>query len=270
MGDGLRTAPGARLDWLVMTPHDDSDRTRHQPTSSENPPQVQESNFWTTGKGVLTIIGIAVAVTVVVIAFIVSTLDRDNEFGQEAVYSDQVTDSVCDLGGVALEGSIADTPDAEWVEHRGAWLPVSEDYGPGLYEAEGEFSCFEHSPRGMLFAASAYTGQLTNPSYWESEPDFFAGAYAEEHREQAVEVFTGVFADADTALGGFRLVHYDGDTAQIDMAVTSFDGSETSRTSVVLDMIWIEGDWYIDATDQEFGVTLTPIPDLIGYQHWSA
>lgn len=218
----------------------------------------------------LTIIGIAVAVTVVVIAFIVSTLDRDNEFGQEAVYSDQATDSVCGLGGVALEGSIADTPDAEWVQHRGAWLPVSEDYGPGLYEAEGEFSCFEHSPRGMLFAASAYTGQLTNPSYWESEPDFFAGAYAEEHREQAVEVFTGVFADADTALGGFRLVHHDGDTAQIDMAVTSFDGSETSRTSVVLDMIWTEGDWYIDATDQEFGVTLTPIPDLIGYQHWSA
>src|SRR5690625_7155462 len=135
-----------------MTPHDDSDRTRHRPTSSENPPQVQESNFWTTGKGVLTIIGIAVAVTVVVIAFIVSTLDRDNEFGQEAVYSDQATDSVCDLGGVVFEGSIADIPDYVWVENRGVWLQCSEDYVSGLYEAGGCVSCFVASYLVMLCA----------------------------------------------------------------------------------------------------------------------
>ena len=79
-----------------------------------------------------------------------------------------------------------------------------------------------------------------------------------------------MFAEADTALGGFRLVHYDGDTAQIDMAVTSFDGTETSRTSVVLDLVWDQGDWKIAATDAELGITLNPIPDLIGYQHWSA
>lgn len=248
----------------------DPGQARRQPTSSENPPQAQESNFWTTGKGVLTIIGIAVAATVVVIAFIFSTLDRDNEFGQPATYSNQPTDSVCDLGRVALEGSIADTPEADWVEYRGAWLPVSETYGPGLYETEGEFACFEHSPRGMLFAASAYTGQLTNPSYWEETPDVFAGDYAEEHRAAAAELFTTVFAEADTALGGFRLVDYDGDRAQIDMAVTSFDGSETSRTSIVLDMFWTEGDWYIDATDPELAITLSPLSDLIGYQHWSA
>ena len=256
----------------VMTTREsfDNSAARRQPTSSENPPQAQESNFWTTGKGVLTVIGIAVAATVVVIAFIVSTLDSDDEFGQPAVYSDEPTDSACGLGGVALEGSIAETPDAQWVEHGGAWLPVSETYGPGLYETEGQFACFEHSPRGMLFAASVYTGQLTNPSYWESEPDFFAGEYAKEHRAEAAEVFTKVFAAADTALGGFRLVHYDGDTAQIDMAVTSFDGAETSRTSVLLDMIWVDGDWFIDATDPALAITLTPLSDLIGYQHWSA
>ena len=177
---------------------------------------------------------------------------------------------MCDLGRVALEGSIADAPEADWVEYRGAWLPVSETYGPGLYETEGEFACFEHSPRGMLFAASAYTGQLTNPSYWEDTPDVFAGDNAEEHRAAAAELFTTVFAEADTALGGFRLVDYDGDRAQIDMAVTSFDGSETSRTSIVLDMIWTDGDWYIDATDPELAITLSPLSDLIGYQHWSA
>lgn len=244
--------------------------TRRQPTSAENPPQVQESNFWTTGKGVLTIIGIAVAATVIVIALIFSTLDRDNEFGQPAVYTDEQTDSVCGLGGVAREGSIADTPEADWVEHRGAWLPTSATYGPGLYASDGEFQCFEHSPRGMLFAASAYTGQLTNPSYWESEPDIFVGQYAAEHQTEAAELFTTVFSEADTALGGFRLVHYEGETAQIDMAVTSFDGSETSRTSVLLDMVWAEGDWRIAATDPELSIALTPLSDLIGYQPWSA
>ncbi|GAA4479884.1 hypothetical protein GCM10023190_23780 [Enteractinococcus fodinae] len=253
-----------------MTKRESTGSTRRQPTSSENPPQAQESNFWTTGKGVLTIIGIAVAATVVVMALIFSTLDRDNEFGQPAVYTDEQTDSVCGLGGVAREGSIADTPDAEWIEYRGAWLPTSETYGPGLYDTEGEFRCFERSPRGMLFAASAYTGQLTNPSYWEAEPEIFAGQYAAEHQEEATELFTTVFSEADTALGGFRLVHYDGETAQIDMAVTSFDGSETSRTSVVLDLVWADGDWHIDATEPELGITLTPLSDLIGYQHWSA
>jgi len=248
-----------------------SDSTpQRQPSSAQNPPQLQEANFWTTGKGVLTIIGIAVAATAVVITFIFSTLDNDNEFGQPATYSDVPTDSVCGLGGVALEGSIADTPDAQWVEYRGAWLPTSEEYGPGNVGSEGEFSCFEHSPRGMLFAASAYTGQLTNPAYWEGDLQIFAGQHAEAHLTEAQELFTTVFSEADTALGGFRLVNYDGQTAQIDMAVTSFDGSETSRTSVVLNMVWAQGDWKIDATDTELGISLDPLPDLIGYQHWSA
>ena len=244
-------------------------KPKHQPTSSENPPQLQESNFWTTGKGVLSIIGIAVAATAVVITFIFSMLSDDNEFGQTATYGDVPTDSVCGLGGVALQGSVADTPDAHWVEHRGAWLPTSEAYGPGNI-ADGEFSCFEHSPRGMLFAASAYTGQLTNPAYWEGELDVFAGEHADAHRAEAQKLFTTVFAEADTALGGFRMVDYDGETAQIDMAVTSFDGSETSRTSVVLDMVWAQGDWKIDASAPELGITLNPLPDLIGYQSWSA
>lgn len=227
----------------------------------------QQPNFWTTGKGVLSIIGIAVGITIVVTFFIISTLDRDHEFGQPADYLDQPTDSVCGLGGVALAGSIADTPDAEWITHRGVWLPVSETYGPGTID---EFGCFEHSPRGMLFAASAYAGQLANPGYWETTPEFFAGDHAAAHREAAAEVFTTVFAEADTSLGGFRMVHYTGDTAQIDMAVTSFDGTETSRTSILLDLIWADGDWHIDATEPELAITLTPLPDLIGYQHWSA
>ncbi len=248
----------------------DSDPPRRQPTSPENPPQLQESNFWTTGKGVLTIIGIAVAATALVMTFIFSTLSNDNEFGQPATYSQTPTDSVCGLGGVALEGSIADTPEADWVEHRGVWLPVSQTYGPGTYASDGQFSCFEHSPRGMLFAASAYTGQLTNPAYWDDAPAFFAGQHAQAHQSEAADLFTRVFSDADTALGGFRLVNYDGDTAQIDLAVTSFDGSETSRTSVLLDMVWADGDWNIDATNPELGITLTPLADLIGYQHWSA
>lgn len=261
-----------RLDWSSMTRREnfDHDRPQRQTTSSENPPQAQRSNFWTTGKGVLTILAIALGATAVVITFIVSTLDTEDEFGQDAVYTDQATDSVCDLGGVALEGSIADAPEAQWVEHQGAWLPVSDSYGPGEYAASQEFSCFEHSPRGMLFAASAYTGQLTNPNYWEGDLDFFAGEHADPHREEAKELFTSVFSEADSALGGFRLVNYDGDTAQIDMAVTSFDGDETSRTSVLLDLVWAEGDWHIDATEDELAIQLEPLTDLIGYQNWSA
>ncbi|HIY86768.1 MAG TPA: hypothetical protein H9822_10045 [Candidatus Yaniella excrementavium] len=244
--------------------------SRRQPTSSENPPQTQSSNFWTTGKGVLTIVAIALGITAVVMTFILSTLDDDTEFGQDAVYLDVPTDSVCDLGGVAHSGTIGDTPQADWVEYGGAWLPTSDQYGPGELESAGAFNCFEHSPRGMLFAASAYTGQLTNPDYWEDDLDFFAGEHAGAHQAEAEELFATVFTEADSALGGFRLVNYDADTAQIDMAVTSFDGAETSRTSVLLDMVWVDGDWYIDASDEDVGFTLEPLTDLIGYQNWSA
>lgn len=248
----------------------DHETPRRQPTSSENPPQAQPTNFWTTGKGVLTIVGIALGITAVVMTFILSTLEDETVYDQDAAYLDQPTESVCDLGGVALEGSIGEAPDASWVEHAGAWLPTSDQYGPGELASSGEFSCFEHSPRGMLFAASAYTGQLANPDYWEQDTEFFAGQHAEAHRAEAAEFFTTVFSDADSALGGFRLVNYDGKTAQIDMAVTSFDGAETSRTSVLLDMIWVDGDWYIDASAEELAVTLEPLSDLIGYQNWSA
>src|SRR5699024_7866138 len=127
-----------------------------------------------------------------------------------------------------------------------------------------------HSPRGMLFAASAYTGQLTNPSYWKDTPDVFAGDYAEEHRAEAADLFTTVFAEADTALGGFRLVDYDGDRAQIDMAVTSFDVSGPSRTSIMLDIYWTEGHSCIVATNSQLPTTLSPVAYLIGYQQLSA
>src|SRR5690625_1886982 len=89
----------------------DDQTSRYRPTSSENPPQLQASIFWTSAKGVLTILAIAVAATAVVIGLIVSTLDDDNAFGQPAVYTDETTDSACGFGRVALEGSIADTPE---------------------------------------------------------------------------------------------------------------------------------------------------------------
>src|SRR5699024_12074624 len=91
----------------------DDQPSRHQPTSSENPPQLQASNFWTSDKGVLTILAIAVAATAVVIGLIVSTLDEDNEFGQPAVYTDETTDYSCGFCWVVLEGSIDDTLGAE-------------------------------------------------------------------------------------------------------------------------------------------------------------
>src|SRR5699024_6480213 len=140
----------------------------------------------------------------------------------------------------------------------------------GELESAEAFNCFEHSPRGMLIAASAYTCQLTNPDYWEGDLDFFAGEHAEAHQAGAEELFATVITESDSALGGFRLVNYDARSAHIDMAVTSFDGAETSRTSVLLDMVWVDGDWYIDASYEDVGFTLEPLTDLIGYQNWSA
>src|SRR5699024_10497929 len=101
---------------------------------------IYRSDFWPTGRGLLTIIAIAIAATAVVIFFVLSTLQNDDDFSQPAVYKDEPTDSVCDLGGVSLQGSIADTPEAQWVDYHGVWLPTSSKYGPGNYAQNGEFS----------------------------------------------------------------------------------------------------------------------------------
>ncbi|MDN6498761.1 MAG: hypothetical protein L0K44_03250, partial [Yaniella sp.] len=58
----------------------DHETPRRQPTSSENPPQAQPTNFWTTGKGVLTIVGIALGITAVVMTFILSTLEDETVY----------------------------------------------------------------------------------------------------------------------------------------------------------------------------------------------
>src|SRR5699024_282921 len=156
----------------------------------------------------------------------------------------------------------------QWVDYHGVWLPTSSKYGPGNYAQNGELSCFEHSPRGMLFAASAYTGQLTNPAYWQGHPAEFAGDHASAHQDEAKALFVVVVREGDCSLGGIRLAFYDGDTRQIDIAVTMFDGFGTYCSSVVSDMVWEDGDWYIDASGEDLGITLEPIPDLIGYQQW--
>src|SRR5699024_6847285 len=107
----------------------DHETPRRQPTSSENPPQAQPTNFWTTGKGVLTIVGIALGITAVDMTFILSTLEDETVYDQDAAYLDQPTETVCVLGGIAHEESIREAPHASWVEHAGDCFPTSDQYG---------------------------------------------------------------------------------------------------------------------------------------------
>ncbi|WGH82960.1 hypothetical protein [Auritidibacter ignavus] len=234
----------------------------------------ETKNFWLTGKGVLTIALIALGLTALVTFGVVRAVSPAAEgIGQEATYTDETTDSVCGLGGVAREGSIGSTPDAEWVNHRNIFFPVSEEYGPGHRDENGVPSCFEHSPRGMMFAAVSYTAMLTNPDQFDGAAlatPIGPAADTDSDSSQIIDDVRERFSGEDSAVGGFRLVSYDGDSGVIEVAVTSFDGTNTTRASLLLAMEWVEGDWKIADDMDEQPVELRELEDHIGFQQFRA
>lgn len=234
----------------------------------------ERKNFWVTGKGVLTIALIAIGITAIIIFGVVRAVGPDAEgVGQEAIYTGETTDSICGLGGVAREGSIGSTPDADWENRRNIFFPVSEQYGPGQRNDDGVPSCFEHSPRGMMFAAVSYTAMLTNPDRFDDTAlamPLGPGVDTEQHSSQMVDEVRDRFAGEDSAIGGFRVVRYDGDSGLIEVAVTSFDGTHTTRASLLLAMEWVDGDWKIAGDLDEQPVEIRDLQDHIGFQQFRA
>ena len=66
---------------------------------------------------------------------------------------------------------------------------------------------------------------------------------------------------------GFRLLHYDGETARVDLAARASSQGQTVTVSGVYELIWQDGDWKISADVAE-PLNVATIPDLAGYIPW--
>lgn len=176
--------------------------------------------------------------------------------------------SVCGLEGVVAEPArLSTSPDAEWQYQGTTAYPTSPTYGPGAAQENGARYCFQHSPEGALFMAANAIAQGSDSSVGPAWVDYAVadGPYREE-------LLADMGASTDTegtrlAIAGFRLLHYDGETARVDLAVRGSVEGQSITLSGVYELVWQDGDWKISA-DVGQPLDMGTIPDLAGYISW--
>lgn len=175
--------------------------------------------------------------------------------------------SVCGLAGEELSGTVTTAPAATWEYQDVNAYPTSPTYGPAATAPQGYRYCFQHSPEGAVFAAATMTIGLFGGVETRSALIEYAltnGAYREELLS---EVGSSSSTDVRAAIAGFRLLSYDGDSARVDVAFRGTAQGQNVNGSVVLDLVWWQGDWKIDADNAE-PFRLAQLPDVSGYITW--
>ena len=176
--------------------------------------------------------------------------------------------SICGLDDGGSNGTLSSAPETDWQFQGTTAYPTSPVYGPGAADEDGFRYCFQRSPQGALFMAANAVPQGSDPSASSAWVDY---ALAEgPYREQLLGEMSGSPATDGTRLSivGFRLLHYDGRTARVDLAVRGTAEGQTATLSGVYELVWQQGDWRISADVSE-PLDMAAIPDAAGYISWT-
>lgn len=175
--------------------------------------------------------------------------------------------SVCGLEAVEMSGTVSTAPSATWALVGTIAAPSIEGQGPGKIDDDGYRSCFARTPTGAVLAAANYSAV---GSHGPLRKKFNEQATAPGPGRDALlqKPVTGA-GDGGTRvqIAGFRLLHYDGKTADVDIALRTSTGA---LAAMVFNLEWAEGDWKLRLADD--GTELSPvsqIPSLSGYILWS-
>ncbi len=177
--------------------------------------------------------------------------------------------SVCGLSGTVTTGTLSKAPAATWAYEGTTAYPTSDTYGPGKTDANGVRYCFQHTPAGAVFAAANALAQGSDPTV---SADWVKYALGEgPFRAQLLaEAWTSSSSGGSRmGIAGFRLLSYDGKTAEVDLAVRGAASTGTVTVSGVYMLVWQGGDWKISA-DVAKPLDIASIPDLAGYVSWGA
>lgn len=176
--------------------------------------------------------------------------------------------SVCGLAGVELSGTVAGTPEAEWVYQNAIAYPTSATYGPASSEGAAR-TCFQQSPTGALFFAANAVAQGSDVATAEEwmEVALSEGPYRDTFLAQGAGSDGG--AGTRLQIAGFKVLSYDGSKATIDIAARFSGSGENVVISAMYYVIWEGGDWKIDS-NVATPMDAAPIPDLAGYTPWGA
>lgn len=175
----------------------------------------------------------------------------------------------CQVSGGTDTGSLTTAPEAVW-EYQGTMAyPSSETFGPTQITDEGVRTCFQRSPEGALFAAANGAAQASDSQLIEPWLEYFL---AEGPNRDAV-LNAGSGGGGDTSgvrvqIAGFRVLAFDGETANVDIALRASTEGQTITMSSVYALVWEDGDWKMAVQDPSSPVDFATIPDLSGYTIW--
>lgn len=175
--------------------------------------------------------------------------------------------SICGLDLVKMSGTLDKAPAATW-EYAGTTpFPVSDKFGPAETTDSGIKTCFARTPEGAAFAASVGVGYLMNPDTiqpWR-ESTLAKGPI----RDQVLSTPpTDVSSDVRSQVTAFRLLSYDGDSARVDVGVTVTGNGNTAYLSIVMPLIWEDGDWKVNYSESDLTDRPAQLPSFAGYIYW--
>lgn len=199
-----------------------------------------------------------------------STTDAVEGPATSAPPSDEETDTEgCQVPGETDTGSLTTAPEAVW-EYQGTMAyPSSETFGPTETTDEGVRTCFQRSPEGALFAAANGAVQASDSQLIEPWLKYFLA----EGPNRDAFLNAGPGGSGDTSgirarIAGFRMLAFDGKTANVDVALQASTEGQTILMSSVYTLIWENGDWKLTMQDPSSPVDFATIPDLAGYTIW--
>lgn len=175
--------------------------------------------------------------------------------------------SICGLKGEVLEGTVDKAPAAEWEFQGTIGYPVSTKFGPGKTDENGVRSCFQRSPEGALFMAANAAAQGSDPATAEQ---WLRYALADGSNRDALLSEGGEVTGSEgtrVQITGYRVLNYDGDTAQVDLLATATSQGQSADISSVYYLTWENGDWKLD-TDTATPLDVGTAVDTSSYTPW--
>lgn len=178
--------------------------------------------------------------------------------------------STCGLDLVEMSGTLDLAPDSAWDYAGTTAFPVSETFGPATTLDSGIKTCFARTPEGAVLAASAGVGYLLNAATMRPWQEYALAAGTVRDQILATPPNEGDSAPSSirSEVTAFRLLDYDGDSALVDVGVTVTGEGSTVYMSVVMPLVWEDGDWRVNYSEADVNAQPAQLPNLAGYVHW--
>ncbi|SHY49260.1 Uncharacterised protein [Mycobacteroides abscessus subsp. abscessus] len=180
------------------------------------------------------------------------------------------SDSVCGLKGSATEGKAEKAPAAEWEYQGTIAYPVSKAYGPGDTTDEGVRMCYQHTPEGAVVMAANAVAQGSDPEALRAFTNYVTAEGPGREKALAQRGNSKDSSGTRLRIVGYRVLHYDGENATIDLALEVSTQGKVLNMSAVYPLVWQKGDWKLDPKDGEESLDVATISSTSGYIPWGA